>query len=383
MSDRKQAKAKALKRRGGGRLARLVKRLLKAAFLALLLAVCLSSVFIGIRCYSGSSRPQPISAAAERASEGLDGYRREEASTFLTLPEWYIVYNTEEFAKFIGTQPPSGFPYVASIRQYWRYYGGSCDATKRVYPFSWGNHVMLAVIGSSFSAEYLVKGLYENTIGRLTEWVGRDTPEDQFAQKIAVEYGKFMHTVPWYEFPFFSKLGQLWRETPMTGPRFVRKWERRMALTAEFGAKGIYGWLIGLASGATYGAEDLRIHAWIDNAGDAVFADGAVKKVRQLGPRAYVVTIPRYEAFTGRVKALIAQGVRFMDIAGNDEILVTALAPTTYTVSNGLGAVLLADPLLTDPATKRLAIAVNVRSLHDAVTALERSGATVEHIYDY
>ena len=367
-----------------GRLARLLKRLFKAAALALLLAAVLSSIFIGYRCYSRSSRQHTIVAAVERASAGLEGYRREEASTFLTLPEWYIVYNTEEYARFIGARSPSAFPYFGSIGQYWRYYGGACDATKGNYPFSWGNHLMLAVIGSSFTAEYALKGIYENTLGRLSGWIsGRSTPEDAFAHKTAVEYGTFMHTVPWYAFPFFSKVQSLWRETPMRGPGLVRKWERRLALTGEYGAKGIYGWLIGLASGATYGPENLRIHAWIDNAGDDVFADGIVKKVKALGPRAYIVTVPRYEAFTVRAKQLIAQGVRFNDIAGNDDILVTVLAPASLKIDPSLGTILLDEPLLTDPATRRVGLLAAVASLHDTVTRLEKSGAIVEHIYDY
>ena len=367
-----------------GRLVRVLKRLFKAAALAAAVAVVWSALFIGVRCYSRESRPQVVPPEVQRASAGLTGYGREEASTFLTLPEWYIVYNTEEYARFTGGQSPARFPYLGSIRQFWSYYGGACQATKGAYPFSAGNHLMLAVIGSSFTAEYIVKGLYENTLGRLGEWIsGRDTPEDAFAHKTAVAYGAFMHTVPWYEFPFFGRLSQLWRETPWRGPHLARKWERRMALTAEYGAKGVYGWLIGMSSGAAYGPEDLRIHARIDNASDAVFADGVVRKVKPLGARAYIVTIPRYEAFTARTKILIAQGVRFLDVAGNDEILITVLAPASLNASEAGGVVVLDEAFLTDAATRRIAVTVEVRSLHEILPRLEKMGATIEHVYDY
>jgi hypothetical protein len=258
-----------------------------------------------------------------------------------------------------------------------------CDATRGVYPFSGGNHLMLAVIGSSFTIEYVIKGVYENTFGRVTEWTsGRDTPEDAFAHKTALEYGAFMHTVPWYEFPFFSKVGQLWRDIPKQGPHMVRKWERRLALTAEYGVKGAYGWLIGLSSGAAYGAESLRIHAWIDQAQDVVFADGVVKKVKQVGPQSYIVTIPRYEAFTVRTKLLVSQGVRFLDIAGNDEILITILAPAAVETDNRV-TILFEEPFLTQEALRRIGLKVPVRSLHEVLTRLEKGGATIEHIYDY
>jgi hypothetical protein len=376
----KRAKAPARRR---GRLFRVTKRLLQAAFLAVLLATAGSSLFIGLKCYSSTSRTQPPPRAPQKVIGKVPGYAREEVSTFLTLPEWYIVYNTEEYARFIGTHSPAGFPYGGSIAQYWRYYGGMCDATQGIYPFSGGNHMMLAVIGSSFTAEYALKGLYENTIGRLTEWIaGRDTPEDVFAHKTALEYGGFMHTVPWYEFPFFSRIGQLWRQTPMMGPHLLRKWERKLALTAEFTGKGIYGWLIGVSSGAAYGAEDLRIHAWIENAAETVFADGVVSRVEQLAPRSYIVTLPRYEAFTTRAKLLVNQGVRFMEIAGNDDILVTVLARAAIEPGTGVSAVL-DERFLTENATRRIALSVPVRSLHEVILRLEKNGVTIEHIYDY
>ena len=44
---------------------------------------------------------------------------------------------------------------------------------------------MLYTIGLSFSAELLVKGLYENTLGRVFEWIGGwDSADDRYATKV-------------------------------------------------------------------------------------------------------------------------------------------------------------------------------------------------------
>lgn len=351
---------------------------------AILLACVWSALFIGFECYSGGGSVQPPAPHVRRATADLHGYTREEASTFLTLPEWYIVYNTEEYARFIGSHGPSGFPYVGSIRQYWRYYGAVCRATKGVYPFSAGNHVMLAVIGSSFSIEYALKGLYENTVGRVTDWLaGHDTAEDAFAHATAAEYGAFMHTVPWYEFPFGAKLHAMWATTPWLGSHIVRKWERKLAFTAEYGIKAVYAWLIRRGSKAAYGDEDLKIYVWIENARDDLFADTAIAKVKTIGPGSFIVRMPRYEAFTTRSLALIAQGVRFVDVAGNDEMLLTALLPSTFAPPEIAGTVIFRDRLLTDDANERVAVKAPVRSLHVVVTRLLAGGATIEHLYDY
>ena len=188
--------------------------------------------------------------------------------------------------------------------------------------------MMLGVIGTSFTVEYLVKGIYEKTIGRLAEWLSsNDTPEDAFAARTAREYGTFMHTVPWYEFPFGSKLVALWRETPFWGPHFLRKLERRVALSAEYGTKAAYGWLMGLATGAAYAPEDLEILVWIGHATESAFTDPRVKKVTQIDGTSFVARVPRYEAFTQVMLALIDRGVTIEQIAGNDDILITAIAP--------------------------------------------------------
>jgi hypothetical protein len=365
------------------RLLTLLWRIVAALIAVAVLAFLGSVLFIGLKCYSAGGSAQSPSAEVQRTTAGLRGYRREETSTFLTLPEWYIVYNTEEYATLLASRAPTAFPYAGSIRQYWRYYGAVCGETKGVYPFSLGNHVMLGVIGSSFSIEYALKGVYENTIGRLTDWIaGHDTPEDAFAHATAVEYGAFMHTVPWYEFPFGDRLAGVW-QTPLLGPHVVRKWERKLALSAEYGVKAVYGWLIGRGSKATYGDEDLRIYAWIENAGDEVFSDGEVRKVKEIRLRSFIVTIPRYEAFTTRALMLIADGVRFVDIAGNDEMLVTAIAPSSLAAEDIGGALILNETLLTDPTRARIAMKAPVHSLHTIVERLQRRGAKVEHLYDY
>jgi hypothetical protein len=189
--------AKSAKRYRARRIVGLFIRLAKAALVAVFLAAVWSAGFIAIKCYSTNAISHPSDATTGRAPTGIATYEREAAATYLALPEWYIVYNTDEYARSLTSHPPSGFSYLGSIRQYWRYYGAVCDATKQAYPFSAGNHVMLGVIGSSFSIEYALKGLYENTVGRLTEWLaGHDTPEDAFARNTATEYGAFMHTVP-------------------------------------------------------------------------------------------------------------------------------------------------------------------------------------------
>ena len=102
---------------------------------------------------------------------------------------------------------------------------------------------MIYTIGISFSVEYAIKGTYENTLGRLTEWLRGRTPtaEDRFAHQVAQDYARFLYRLPWYQYPFFDRLKEFWAQTPASGAAPVRKWERRGALSLEYGVKAGYG----------------------------------------------------------------------------------------------------------------------------------------------
>lgn len=356
------------------------RRLLKLVIFAVIALVVGPAAFITTQCYGNGTSPAAAAGPLNEFPQAI----REESFTFLTLPEWFIVYSADEYGRFIGREAPSGFPYLGSIVQYWTSYDAVCEITRPAYPFQTGYHVMLGIIGASFTAENVIKSGYENTVGRLTEWLsGRETPEDQWAAKTAQEYGAFIHTVPWYQFPFGARLASLWGETPMWGPQLVRKWERRAALTAEYAFKAGYGWLLGMASQSAYGAEDLIVYAHVENVPLAIFARDGITSVKQLGPQSFVVRMPRYEAFTAAALALDEAGVQFVNIAGNDDILVSALAPDSLAWTDGAARRVVTLPIQTEPGRVRLAIRTPLAALRETLATLRSGGATIEHLYDY
>ncbi|HEY7038429.1 MAG TPA: hypothetical protein VID28_06240 [Methylomirabilota bacterium] len=338
-------------------------------------------LFIGSQC-TGSGGPSRVREPSAAAAD-VDGYARPGVATFLALPAWYVVYSAEEYAAAIAHGPPSRFPHFRAIRQFWRSYRSVCVTTRNQYPFSVRTHLGLGATGMSFSAEHAVKGAYEQTLGRLTEWLaGHDTPEDAFAARTAREYGRFLRTRPWYEFQFVARLEALWKDTALWGPHPIRKWERRVVLSAEYGVRALYGGLAQVA--AKYGRDsgDTGIHVLAENVSDQVLADARIRKVKGVGPRAYILKLPRRQAFTEVVPALARQGVRFRDIAGNEEIFLTVRAPRAWAFGLGPGRLVLTEPILTDRSLQRAGIAAPVAALHTVLFGLERSGATLEHLYD-
>jgi hypothetical protein len=350
------------------------------------LAAALVASVVAVRagCPSPAAPSAPPGGPAPSAAIwGAAGQRTEE-STYLTYPEWYIVYSAREYAGWLRAGRPSGFPYFRSIGQYWCGYRAVYGLTAERYPFSVGNHLMLGVIGVSFSAEYALKGLYEGTIGRATEGLagGAPTEEDRFAERVAADYAAFLDHTPWYAFPFAERAVALWREVPAGGPSPVRKWERRLALTVDLGGRAAYGWLIGLASASVYEPEGEQTLVLAEPA----LAGAGEPRARSLGTvegGRELLALPRYAQFTDVCLALLRRGLRPIAIAGNRTMLLTAIAPRGWRYDLPEGAAVFEQEILTDPGHKRVAIDAPVAALPGIVAALDQRGVRVEHLYDY
>jgi hypothetical protein len=339
---------------------RFVRLVVLVVAAVIFLTVTLPSVFIAVTCYRPFAARSLPSADTLRATAGIASYERAGAATFLALPEWYVTYSAGEYAAFVASEPPSRFPWFEAIARFWRTYAAACHATRDTYAFDPRAHTALGVLGVRFSIEHAIAGAYEKTLGRLAERLGG------------------------HEFAFASKLRALWRQTPGQGPHLARKWERRVALSAGYATQAVIARFIRRATGTAHAADDTDIRAWVDDVSDEALADRRVRRLRTLGPHAYIVALPRGGAFTAAALDLVRRGARFRDIAGNDIIVLSALGPPDARRHVPPPAsVVLDERLLTNPVVARLAIRAPVRSLGDVIAALQAGGATIERLYDF
>lgn len=347
--------------------------------------------------YDPPPPPTPTTSSATPSREdtatqvhALKHYLRSEDQTYLTLPEWYIVYSADEYATLIEQQPPSRFPFFRSISQFWSIYGSVLKETWSAYPFNWGYNVMIGVIGTSYTVEYAIGGLYESSVGWLTEHIARlnpaapETAEDAFLREAAKEYAAFIHATPWYAFPYAQKMSALWKVPAAPGASVVRKWERRLSYTPAFAVKSVWGWLMNHATQTTYEPEQLEVQAWVRNFSPALIGqDSGVRVLAPPNASATVLTLPRYEPFTKTVRELTRHGVQFIDIAGNHTIVATLIAPSAWKDTRNRGQLVGEWDILTDPDHKRIVLAVAVDRLHEVLPSLEAEQLQIEHLYDY
>jgi hypothetical protein len=293
-------------------------------------------------------------------------HHRGPEQTFLTVPEWFLVFSPEEYAIFLRDNPPSGFPFFGHIGQFWQSYAAVTEATSS-YPFNTGYHVMVSVIGLSTTVEYGLKGLYECLIGHFTELTsgGAETAEDEIAADTAQSYVDFIKHTPWYEFDFTTPLENVWTKTGATGAKPWRKWERKYALTSEYIVKSGYAWLIGKATRASYARPLLETYAVVRTQGGETLAK-----------------LPRYQAFTDQARVLANNGTDFIEIAGNrGDILASVIVPRGASALSKT-RVLYSQPILTQPEKERRALVVKVENLGGFLRSIP-SSTVIEHIYDF
>ena len=253
--------------------------------------------------------------------------RREEANTFLTYPEWHIVYAYDGLAEVLKTGDEYRFDYLASVKDFWKADCALTAIADRHGGADTQTRMMVATIGVSFTLEMGLKAAYEETLGRLTAyWRGAEkTPQDEVARDMAIDYAAFLRQTPWYKYPFQPQIDKLWA-APVDEP--VRGWERRLALGGEWKAKIAYAGMIADAVAAT-GEAKLTIFSVVS--GMPAEALSAMPDVRVVSESANGILIetPRYDRFTHILSDIAKAGGNVREIAGNDQIMVSLTAPAS------------------------------------------------------
>jgi hypothetical protein len=366
----------------------MLKRLLRIlAAVAILIAL---SVLVPLAYIEGTCRPSTTAAASAAPAVTLPaidepGYRRKENNTFFTFPEWYIVYSFEDFGRFLDRSSESHFNYLGHIFGFWRSF---CTINRAIPPTGESLadvKTMIYVIGVSYSAEYAIKGFYENTVGRVFEWIRGETrtPQDEYARAVMQDYASFLYTIPWYKYPFRDKLDGLMAITKPT-PSPLRTWERSFALGTEYYLKVGYAHLIQKALDANNDDEPRDIMFVVTTLPPDVLArEPRIKPIRALTPQWQLVQAPRYKDLSEVLQGLLDKGYGLAEIAGNHDIMITVITPDAAKLDVKDTMELFSLELDARPGFRRAGLKARIDRLVDINRDLKARGAMIEHFYDY
>jgi hypothetical protein len=346
-------------------LATLLKRTLQL-LLMLVLTLAAPSIYIETMC-RGSGSPAPATPLASET--------RPEIRTLLTYPEWHIVHAYDDYATVIAAGDPHDFGYLRAIAGYWSSLCTLTQASADLGEIDGSTRQLVHVIGVSFTFEMLMKGLYEETIGRAATLLrGPDhTVLDDLSATQAAAYAAFLQQVPWYRYDFRADADAL--DASVT--EALRDRERSFALGLEHRTRASYADVIAQAVAAT-GFDDLTLQMVVTGLTPAQIE--AVPGVTILGPvgeDGTEIETPRYRELTAILATWADQGATFLDMAGNDQILFTATSAAPE-----FAAALASLPRQGYGDTRHL-ILVPVTELAETLRGLDAAGLTLEHIHDY
>ena len=146
--------------------------------------------------------------------------------------------------------------------------------------------------------------------------------------------------------------------------------------------KTAYGWLIGLGTRASYEAEPTEIFAVVNDPERVIASQPGVRVVRE-SDTYQLVGVPRYDRFRDLALSLVGRSTRFIEIAGNRKIFLTAIANVTEKPELESGEVSGQSLVPSDPAKRRWLITCPVGSLTEVLAQLKAKQAAVEHVFDY
>ena len=356
-----------------GRLFRFVRRIVVLLILLVVLAL-LPVIYIETMCGDDpiTENRSPIITDPE--------WVRAEANSYLTYPEWHIVYAYEGLAKVLETGDEHQLGYVSSISGFWKSFCQLNRQAQQKGGADFATRTTIHVIGVSFTLEMGLKAAYEETLGRLFALFrgGSKSAQDIEAARMAADYATFLQQTPWYKYDFDEATNRLW-EQPIT--HTVRSRERRFALGLEWKAKAAYAGVIANAVAATGGAK-LRIRSVVVGMLPWELSQIEGIDIVDVTPDHVIIETPRYRVFTRIAKQIADAGGNIAEIAGNDDILVTVTGGREA-FSQGNEIALLAEVDRDGFGEARHLFSVKVGKLTDFIRSLNGSSGTLEHVYDY
>ena len=102
----------------------------KSVIISFLIMLCL--ILLNI-LYKGNTSSANLISYSDKNTSSIqiqEEYHRPLSSTVFSIPEWWLVFSSEEYADLLKQNVSSDYPYYDSILQYWQTYHRIVDITE-------------------------------------------------------------------------------------------------------------------------------------------------------------------------------------------------------------------------------------------------------------
>ena len=322
-------------------------------------------------------------------------FRRWADQTFLTYPEWFLVFAPQNQADFLNDNTNTNYPYLADTAGIWQSYKIMYDQIKDKYNFNWWYHLMVFVIWISSSVEYNLKSFYELIIWNITDTNIPETTEDKSYAKFANNYVNFIYDIPWYEFDFWKQLKDFNSWNTFFWDHFFRKTERKVIINFELFAKYIYSKIIKVWTKWVYSPALPTTIVLLDKNPEDIHNTGKyselniknIKLIKEIKnskwEKLYLVSLPRYDQFKDYSSFLALNNIKFIEIAWNKWDIVISIIVKNQLVLKEKINILFTQNIVTKKGTKRITFTTKVSNLSNILKTITNNNIYLEHVFDY
>jgi hypothetical protein len=331
----------------------------------LVLLAILSVIGLGAPiAYTEYSCRAPAPAEGRAPPTTLDSAGR----AYAALPGYAVARAEEDYAASVASGDPHEFAFVPAVMGFWN---AAC-ATVRGADANGGlpTDAKIAIYGegAGFTAAFLAKAAYEETLGRAATMVrGEDrAPLDDLSAEQAAAFARAVAGPPGTKWDYAAAAGELIDQRGDS----PRDWERMIALNIEYRARSALGNVVSLPELPQAPAMLRAVVTGLDLA-----ALQAIPAVSVAGPRSEGVQIETAGGAdaVAPLTAIARAGGTIADIAGADEVLVLVDSPS----EDDLGALV----VLPNPGGgSRQVLALPVAELAPALLRFAEGPARVERL---
>ncbi|MEM9104705.1 MAG: hypothetical protein AAGC96_03535 [Pseudomonadota bacterium] len=308
-------------------------------------------------------------------------WQRDKSETFLDYPRNHVAYAQADLAKVLETGDEHEFDFTNSIVGYWTSF---CEVNRLASQHGateLDDRIPLHVVGAGFTLDMVLKAAYEETLGRLLiSNRGEDkTPQDLQAARVAEDQARFVRDAPWHAYDFDAAVDALWAE-PLV--QSMRGWERRLALGGEWATKSA---VAGIVAGRTDDAANRPepLHSVVTGLQSGQLSTLPDVTIAENHQHYAIIRTLDSRHFTGTLQAIADAGGRVLEIAGNDEIMVSLISPEPVPMAtiapHRVIAVLDRDGF----DDKRVLVVVTIPELAAFMVKLNDSVVNMERVYAY
>ena len=326
---------------------------------------------------------------------------RPKGGTRATWIEWGNVRSAKEYAEFVQNHHAFAYDYIGDLRQHWQHFWNYLVENKRDKEvgiremlFS-GDMAMNLFILTTATVQLGLSAVVNAPLQVFARWrhgphwrnVVNLTNYEKYEARVQKEYSTSIDETPFYQFPYLSKIGPLWKVIWQGNEGFLTKIGSSFSAlisTISYLASAAISWPIRKIYTSPVALEPDRITVLIKdyyyrmNTISQQFPQ--ITEIFRLNDGHVWLSVPRYRPFTKICKAMADKEIEILEIGGRKEISMDVVSKTWFSEPKDKVREIYRQPGLHDRSIRYITYQVQLTALSKLLRQMDDKN--IEYIHE-